>query len=354
MKGLISEVKKNRAELIKELEGNYTETEKVILNRRSVRWYKQEQVPEFMIKRILEAGRFAPSGGNVMPWKFIVIRDPQIIDNITKDAVKVIRLVKALIDYTEPGKGWKLHLAKLLIRIEPHFLHPIPTGANLLIANGKLGLFHGAPTIILIFKDVRGVTPDLDCGIAGQNMALAAHSMGLGTCWVSFCKMAFERMSKWNKFFGIEYPYKFVTSLAMGWPMGKPDGPVERSSHPVDWYENGARSIVDACKGDSHISFGEKITIPNYIDPQQTKVGEMIFDYDKCDGCGSCARICPGASIEINNKKARMTDVVYCMACGDCMAICPKDAIRLKSSYKFSRHYKTIDHGEPLMPRMKY
>ena len=59
-----------------------------------------------------------------------------------------------------------------------------------MIADRKLGLWHGAPTVILIFKDIRGVcNPDLDCGIAGQNMVLAAHSMGLGTCWVGFAKL---------------------------------------------------------------------------------------------------------------------------------------------------------------------
>lgn len=345
---------KKRSERLKELEDNYTETENVILNRRSVRWYKKEQVPEFMVKRILETARFAPSGGNVMPWKFIVLRDPEIIAEITNDTVKVCKRGKAMMDYSVPGKSWKRPIAKLMIRKEPNFLHPIPFKANMLIADGKLGLFHGAPTIILIFKDLRGVTPDLDCGIAGQNMALAAHSMGLGTCWVSFCKMAFDYMSKWNKFFDIKYPYKFITSLAVGWPMGTPDGIVQRPTHPVDWFENGTKVTVDQRKENARISFMEKITIPDYIDPQQMKTGEMVFDHDKCNGCTSCMRICPAASIEMKDKKATMAEGANCIACADCIAICPEDAISIKSSYKFSKCYKTIDHGELMQPRIKY
>ena len=42
-----------------------------------------------------------------------------------------------------------------------------------------------------------------------------------------------------------------------------------------------------------------------------------------------------------------------CMACGDCMAICPQEAIRMKSSYKFSQLFKTIDHSDLKLPRMK-
>ena len=60
----------------------------------------------------------------------------------------------------------------------PKKLAPVPFSAISLIADGKLKLYHDAPTVILIFKDTRGVSnPDLDCGIAGQNMVLAAHSM---------------------------------------------------------------------------------------------------------------------------------------------------------------------------------
>ena len=163
--------------------------------------------------------------------------------------------------------------------MQPKKLHPVPFSAVSLIADGKLGLYHGAQTVILIFKDVRGVTnPDLDCGIAGQNMVLAAHSMGLGTCWVSFATVAFDYLGfKWNKLFDIRYPYKFITSVAVGWPMGKPDGFVERPTHTVDWYENGAKTTMDPSEADSSISFGEKLSIPNYKNPQLTHWGELFF-----------------------------------------------------------------------------
>ena len=231
-------------EQIEQVKGGWTPTEEVILKRRSVRMYKKEQVPDFMINRILEAGRFAPSAGNSQPWKFIVIREPEIIKGLTDTTVKICKLFKSLIDYRRPGKRWLLLNAKFNIKMKPKDLHPVPFGAVSFIADGKLGLFHGAPTVIIIFKDVRGVSnPDLDCGIAGQNMVLAAHSMGLGTCWVGFVKLAFQYALKWKKFFGISYPYKFATSIAVGWPVGDPDGMVKRATHAVDWYENGSKKI---------------------------------------------------------------------------------------------------------------
>jgi NAD-dependent dihydropyrimidine dehydrogenase PreA subunit len=135
--------------------------------------------------------------------------------------------------------------------------------------------------------------------------------------------------------------------------MGKPDGFVERPTHSVDWFENGKKIIKDPSKADSGISLGEKFTVPNYADPGQTHWGELFFDYDKCNGCSSCERICPTSGIEMKDKKPVLPEGAECMACGDCMAICPQEAIRLKSSYKFSQFFKTIDHSELKLPRLK-
>ncbi|MGO9214329.1 MAG: nitroreductase family protein [Syntrophales bacterium] len=348
-------VKQENVDSLKRLEENFTETEKVILSRRSTRWYKKEQVPEFMVKRILEAGRFAPSAGNCQPWKFVVIREPKIIDDLTKSVVMICKFFKAILEYRTPGNFWKLPIAKFYTHLMPAKLHPVPFSAISLIADGKLKLYHGAQTVILIFKDVRGVTnPDLDCGIAGQNMAITAHSMGLATCWVSFSSVAFQYLGfKWNKFFGIKYPYKFITSMAIGWPMGKPDGFVERPPHSVDWFENGKKTVLDPSKSDNSISFGEKWTVPNYKDPRKTHWGELFFDHDKCTGCASCERICPASAIEMKDKKPFMQAGAECMACGDCMAICPQEAIRIKSSYMFSEFFKTVDHSDLQLPRLK-
>jgi nitroreductase len=241
----MSQANDSQIDALESLKSAYTETEQVILNRRSVRMYKKKQVPEFMIKRILEAGRFAPSAGNGQPWKFVVVREPEIIAGITKTTVKICKIFKALIDYRRPGWRWLKPLANISIRLKPGDLHPTPFGAVTLIADGKLDLYHGAPTVILIFKDVRGISnPDLDIGIAGQNMALAAHSMGLGTCWVSFSKLAFQYTRKWKQRLSISYPYKYTTSLSIGWPVGSPDGMVPRQTHVVDWYENGTKNQV--------------------------------------------------------------------------------------------------------------
>jgi nitroreductase len=242
---LEQEQKSNETKNFEPWEKVRTETEDVILKRRSVRVYQKKQVPEYLVKRILEAGRFAPSAGNGQPWKFVVVREPEILDGITQTVVEACKKFKGLIDYRWNGSVLRRIIANIIIRSKPNDLHPVPFGAISFIADGNLSLFHDAPTVILIFADERGIGfPTLDCGIAGQNMALAAHSMGLGTCWIGFPKLAFESTDKWRNRLGINYPYKFVSSIALGYPVGKPDGFVARPTHAVDWYEDGRKQTI--------------------------------------------------------------------------------------------------------------
>ncbi len=224
---------------------DFNPVEDVIFRRRSNRTYLKKQVPEYLVRRVLEAGRFAPSAGNGQPWKFIVIQDQQMLAEMTQDVVKACQLGKRFLDYLPPGKQGREWLTKLVQRLRKNEMHPIPLGAMFLIAEGKLGVWHGAPTVIPILVDLRAPgKPFVDAGIAGQNMVLTAHSLGLGTCWVSFIQ-PLEYLPKWRKKLGIRYPYKLVTSIALGYPKGQPDGYVNRETKPIDWFaEDGTFKVV--------------------------------------------------------------------------------------------------------------
>ena len=223
--------------------------EKSIFERRSVRWYKSEQVPEHLVRRILEAGRYAPSAGNSQPWKFIVIRDKAMLEEMERDVYRTCKLFRFFLDWRQPGIMGKIawFYSQVFIRLLPNELHPIPLGAIFLIAQGKLKLFHDAPTVIMILKDKRGVSnPDLDCGICGQNMVLAAHSLGLSTCWIGFVSALMKSYVrfKWIRRLHISYPYELVEGIALGYARGNPNKMVERETHEIAWYENGRRTIT--------------------------------------------------------------------------------------------------------------
>jgi nitroreductase len=218
--------------------------EKVIMERRSIRTFKKEPLPDNMIRRILEAGRFAPSTGNSQPWKFIVVKSPEILAEMEKDAVKMIKLFMSLMDYTRGNVLRRLYIltyAKWVIRFMKNELHPVPTGLMSQIAKGRAPAFHGAPTLVLLVEDRRGAgNPSVDVGICGQNMILVAHSMGAGSCWLGITK-SLMYLPKWRKKFGIKFPYRLNDCIAFGWPNPRADGLVPREVQLVQWYEDGMK-----------------------------------------------------------------------------------------------------------------
>ena len=223
----------------------WNHVEKVIMERRSIRKFKNDPIPDSLIKRILEAGRFAPSAGNQQPWKFVVIKSPEIIAEMEKDAAMLTKILMFFIDYPSftglRRKVSKFFAHAVSFRLFSHELHPAPFVAMSQAAKDKTLYWHNAPVVILILEDQRGVSnPAVDIGVAGQNMVIAAHSLGVGSCWVGFSKLL-TFLPKWKKKFGLRYPYKLRESIAFGRPASKADGEVVREVQLVEWFEGGMK-----------------------------------------------------------------------------------------------------------------
>jgi nitroreductase len=223
--------------------------ERVMLQRRSIRKYKKVQVPAHMIRRLLEVARFAPSQGNCQPWKFVVVRDADMIQGMEDFCVGQCRKLSESLDYaTLPAGSLKYRVArlkaKLFGRLQPNVLHPVPVSALTSIAQGRFAVFHRAPTLILILMDKRGVgVPPVDIGICGTNIVLAAHSLGLGTCWVGFSKLLNESR-EWCERLGVEDPYELAETIAVGYPVGDTTHMVPRPTHETAWFEGGQKQIL--------------------------------------------------------------------------------------------------------------
>jgi len=220
----------------------WTETELVLLRRRSTRVFKKKQVPENLVRRILEAGRYAPSAGNNMHWRFSVVRDPAMLREMEEDARRMAGTMGNVLDY------WKRPYLKPVVKAlqyrYPNELHPIPHGVSKLISELSFKAFWDAPTLILLYKDVRGIgNPDLDLGICGQNMVIAAHAMGLGTCWVGLVK-ALRLFPKWRRILDVRYPFELEQAICVGYPVGEADGFVARDTHAIDWFDESGKRVV--------------------------------------------------------------------------------------------------------------
>lgn len=227
----------------------WNEVELAMLQRRSIRKFRRGQVPAHLVRRMLEMGRFAPSQGNCQPWKFVVVRDAQMIQGMEDFCVAACRKLSEGYDYTtQPPGSWQRTItyakANLASRLQPNMLHPVPMTVVTSIATGRFTVFHRAPTVILLLMDKRGVgTPAIDIGICGTNIVLAAQSYGLGTCWVGFSKLLGES-SEWLARLGVEDPYEISEAISVGYPVGDPTHLISRETHEIAWFEGGTKEIL--------------------------------------------------------------------------------------------------------------
>ncbi len=222
----------------KDKEGNTAEwnaIEKAVFTRRSVRNFKEKPVPDSIIQRIIEAGRFAPTAGNCQPWKFIVITDPDMIDKINKG---VYKLISALYNIYLDNE-----MAKNLVGVAENEgvgnLDPrvMLGGMGTVSREGEETVSLGAPAVILILGDERAPSgASLNIGICGQNMNLVAHSLGIGVCWNGFLSRFLDNIRSLKKKLGITKPWKIITSLSLGYPKFKQEGIVPREDRPVIWF----------------------------------------------------------------------------------------------------------------------
>jgi len=221
-------------------EGNpaeFTATEKLIFERRSVRNFKDDPVPEPLIRRIIEAGRFAPSAGNCQPWRFIVVTDKELLSEISSRIQPLAQMASMMYQSDEMLEALA---SQYEAEPQPGMYDPRVQGGVQAVGEGTLPALVDAPALIIMLGDERAIGgPELNIGICGQNMNLAALSLGLGACWVGFIGII-NMMPDLVERLGIEDPYKVVTSMSFGYPAFKQSGIVAREAKPVTWFRPGA------------------------------------------------------------------------------------------------------------------
>ncbi|MDM7974276.1 MAG: nitroreductase family protein [candidate division Zixibacteria bacterium] len=151
-----------------------TDTLSLIKSRRSIRKYREDDIPSKTMERIMEAGRWAPSGLNNQPWKFCVIKDSDIKKKL-----------------------------------------------SVLTAYGRI--VRQCRVCIAVFYDLpRGYDRDKDAmaiGACVQNMLLASVSLGIGSVWLG---EILNRKKEVNALLDIDDSCELMAVIALGYPAESP------------------------------------------------------------------------------------------------------------------------------------
>lgn len=164
---------------------------KVIRERRSVRSYDGRQVSKKMLERLMEAGQWAPSPSNVQSWRFVAVQE-----------------------------GGQLAMLKSL---SPGFPRQATAAIAICSDQREAGSFSGESKTILLAEEA---------AMAGQNMLLMAHAMGLGACAVaSFSEAGIRTLLE------LPDPIRPILIVALGFPEELPIAPKRKALSQITSWE---------------------------------------------------------------------------------------------------------------------
>lgn len=132
------------------------ETIKTIISRRSVKKYTDEAVPVNLVEEICKAGTYAPSSMGMQSPVIIAVTNKEMRDRLSQLNLDVVL------------KG------------------------HLQTSSGTSDPFYGAPVVLVVLAKKSVVNRVYDGSLVMENMLLAAHSLGLGACWIHRAKEVFE------------------------------------------------------------------------------------------------------------------------------------------------------------------
>ena len=159
-----------------------------LIERRSIRSFKPEQVSDEDLQAVLKAGTYAPTAMGAQAPIIVAVQNPDD--------------VKALNDLTA------------------------------VFGAGKTP-YYGAPTILLVFAPQGNAVGELDASAVMTTLLNAAHAVGLGACWINRAQLMFQTnegramLKRW----GIEGSWMGVGSIALGYPAGEAPKPKPRKEN---------------------------------------------------------------------------------------------------------------------------
>lgn len=154
------------------------ETMQNILTRRSIRSYKPDPVPRELIDQVVRAGTYAPTGMGEQSPIILAVTDRETRDRLSRANAKIM------------GRD-----------IDP---------------------FYGAPAVLVVLADKSKPNHVYDGSLVMANLMLAAHALGLGSCWIHRAREEFQQ-PEWQELLrslGVEGEYEGIGHCILGYPDG--------------------------------------------------------------------------------------------------------------------------------------
>lgn len=197
-----------------------------IKSRRSIRSYESHPVPRELIEKVLEAGRWAPSGANSQPWEFIIVTKKVIREKIASIFMEALNHDRKA-DPSFPFKDKKYMKnvpAFIFVCADPRLMETYPK-------------FY--PRGVIFIQSIAACI---------ENMLLAATALGLGTVWITIPRHVELQL---KDLLSVPEPIRIINVIPIGYPLEKTESKRKSLTELVHYEKYGSKSINQVKK--SHL-----------------------------------------------------------------------------------------------------
>ena len=182
------------------------QTLKDIYGRRSVRTFTDKQVDEAVLNEILKAGTYAATANNAQKWHFTVVKDQTVLDEVV-EACK-----KSMLATGDPS---------LVERASDTGFHN----------------FYHAPIVVVVSGETAFKHAKADCANAMQNMAVAAHSLGVDSCYIAsfLAAMGTSQGPALKQKLDVPEGYEPFFALSLGYAKGDAPAAPQRKTNVISY-----------------------------------------------------------------------------------------------------------------------
>lgn len=202
---------------------------KLVKNRRTIRRFKPDLVPDEYIDKIIEAARWAPSGYNSQPWEFVVLKDKKLINTIMQwmdDYWKFSRTAETA------RESWMRQTVRPWLDTEMDYRHaPV-----YIILFGDTRTQDGLPMMVRFDNQRKQTIYISSLASAYLYMSLAATTLGLANEWVSSVAMPYAHCLL-KDLLGIPKDLEVYDMMALGYPANRPRPKLMRDKAKMVHYD---------------------------------------------------------------------------------------------------------------------
>lgn len=188
-----------------------------IKTRRSTRKYKADPVPKELIEKVVTAGIWAPSSMNRQPWRFVVVTKKEARQQLSDEAKRLLH------EFCRTKEARERYGADAVGRFDARALREGDT------------IFYGAPVLIFIILAKHYDDAVFDCGLAAENMMIAAHGLNFATCPIGLAG-PLNRSPEARQLLGLKERERIVIGMCLGYPDESPEGK-GRDLEVIRWIE---------------------------------------------------------------------------------------------------------------------